>query len=334
MSRDNPEVSVVIPNWNGCHHLRGCLDALQAQTFRDFEILVVDNASTDGSADWILRNQPTARLVERESNGGFAVAVNEGIRSSRGRYIFLLNNDTVVQPRCLEMLVGALERSTYDFAAALMVFDDDPTQVNSAGDIFSISRLIGVQRGALKPTRDYQSPVRVLGASGGAVMYKRAFLDAVGLYDEGFFLLHEDTDINLRALVAGMKCIFVPQAVVRHKVGSSIARQPSAQMSRVATINQFQVLGKDLPGILLPVMYVFWGWHLFRNTVPLRPSKWYLLPTRIGESRERLAIQAEGYRLGRAKRAEVWRRKRVSTLSIVWWLLVGTGLSADRSIPA
>ena len=91
-----PRVSVVIPNWNGLHHLPECTEALAAQSFQDFEIILVDNASTDGSVSWIKQHVPLARVIERPDNGGFATAVNEGIRASQSEFIALLNNDTAV----------------------------------------------------------------------------------------------------------------------------------------------------------------------------------------------------------------------------------------------
>ena len=133
-----------------------------------------------------------------------------------------------------------------------MVFYDDSDRINTAGDYFSLFRMLGMQRGAMRQRARYSAPRRVLGASGGSVVYRRDFFDAVGLYDEDFFILHEDTDINLRALIAGKKCLYVPSAVVRHKVGSSVGRQPSARILMLSSRNQGVVIGKDVPIGLIP----------------------------------------------------------------------------------
>jgi len=323
--QDNPLVSVVIPNWNGLAHFPECIQALRDQTYPNFEIIVSDNDSADGSVEWLQEHAREVAIIRRPNNDGFAAAVNEGIRSAAGDYIYLLNNDTHAEPNCIAELVAALQGSNYDFAASLMVFYDDPSLVNTAGDIFSIPQLLGVQRGALLPADQFQQPVRVLGASGGAVMYRRGFFEVVGPYDEDFFVLHEDTDINLRALIAGQQCVYVPSSVVRHKVGSSVGRKPNALIQRASLRNQYVVLGKDLPDILLPAIAGIWAWYTFRDVLPLRPDKWHLIPLRWSEFRARFAVQREGYSLGRSKRREVWARKTVSTREILQWLRRGTG---------
>lgn len=320
-----PRVTLVIPNWNGAVHFEECLAALRAQEFTDFRTIVVDNASTDGSLEWLRANAPDVEVVARSGNDGFAVAVNEGIRRAGGDYVVLLNNDTAAEPAWLGELVGALDGSDYDFAASLMLFYDEPELVNTAGDVFSLAKLEGRQRGARRDRRGYAEPCRVLGASGGAVAYRRSFFDAVGLFDEDFFVLHEDTDLNLRALIAGMRCLYVPSSVVRHKVGSAVGRGPNPRMRRISTLNQYQVLGKCLPAVLAPLGIVPWAWHAFRNTIPLRPSMWRHIPERMREYAELLAAQREGLRLGLSKRRDVWSRRRVGRLTILRWLLHGVG---------
>ncbi|MDR3685369.1 MAG: glycosyltransferase family 2 protein [Coriobacteriia bacterium] len=320
-----PHVTIVIPNWNGEEHFAECLATLSEQTYTDFDIVVVDNDSSDGSVAWLKEHAPDIQLIERAGNDGFAAAVNDGIRVATGEYIVLLNNDTAAEPAWLETLVDALEASAYDFAASLMLFYDAPELVNTAGDVFSLWHLEGRQRGARKNRSGYTQRQRVLGASGGAVMYRRSFFDAVGLYDEDFFVLHEDTDINLRALIAGMRCVYVPESVVRHKVGSAIKKHPNPRMRRISMRNQFIVLGKNLPAVLAPWAFVSWLWLSFRNTIPLRPAMWRLIPQRVREYQDLLDAQREGLNLGLSKRAEVWSRRRVGRMAVLRWLLSGVG---------
>ena len=157
----------MIPNWNGMVHFPDCVRSLDAQTFKDFRITVVDNASEDDSVAWLRANAPHVRVIARDANDGFAAAVNDGIRAATAEYVVLLNNDTSAEADWLEQLVTGLDSTDYDFAAALMVFFDQPGVVNTAGDYFSLFRMLGMQRGARRRTSNFKEPRRVLGASGG-----------------------------------------------------------------------------------------------------------------------------------------------------------------------
>ena len=325
METGRPQVSIVIPNWNGLAHLPDCFEALGKQSFTDFEVIVVDNASSDAGVDWIRRNAPKARVIERPDNGGFAVAVNAGIRASRGDYVALLNNDTAAHRGWLQGLLDSLASTGYDFAASCMVFHHTPTVVNTAGDIFSMRLLAGAQRGRGRSITEYRRPVRVLGASGGAAMYRRDLFDDVGMFDEGFFVLHEDTDLNLRALIAGKRCVYAPDSIVEHKQGASIDRHPSLEMMKISARNQYAVLGKDMPWPLLPLVVLWWGWLTLRSALPARPSNWNRIPELIGRARQRVPAEFAGFRYGLRQRADVWGRRQVPMLEIVRWVYLGVG---------
>lgn len=318
-------VTVVIPNWNGLAHLPECIEALLGQSYTDFEVVVVDNGSTDDSVAWLREHAAWVRVVERGDNGGFAVAVNEGIRQATGEYVALLNNDTAVDPKWLAELVGALEETGYDAAASLMVFYDEPHLVNAAGDEFVMTHLFGRNRGFGRPVEEYAERVRVLGACAGAALYRTSFFRDVGLFDEAFFLMHEDTDINLRALIAGKRCVYVPSALVRHKFSASIKTQPSDKMQRLLTRNEAFVLAKDLPAVLYPYAFVTLPYRLFRSVVPLRPSQWHRVPGLLRRLPDRIAAQREGRRMGAPKRADVWSRRAVPVHEIVRWMFRGVG---------
>jgi GT2 family glycosyltransferase len=286
----------------------------------------VDNASTDGGVAWTKEHRPEVCVLERSDNGGFAKAVNDGILSSQSEYVALLNNDTAVDAGWLEALVGALdEHPLYDFAASKMLLYYEPGLVNAAGDTFALLGMAGENRGFREPASRYDNMERVLGACAGAALYRRALFAQVGLFDEDFFLMHEDTDFNLRCLIAGKRCLYVPTAQVRHKWRSSIDTEPLPEMTRLLARNTAIVAAKDLPaGMLLPMLST-WGYRAFRNTIPLRPSKWHLLPTLLRRAPELFGAEAEGYRMGLVKRPEVWRLKAVSTREILRWLRKGYG---------
>jgi GT2 family glycosyltransferase len=230
-----PRVSVVIPNWNGLSHLPQCLGAMAAQVFVDFEVILVDNASTDEGVEWVQEHHPEVIVVRRGDNGGFSRAANAGILAARGEYVALLNNDTVVATRWLEALVDALDaHPTYDFAASKMILFHRPDRLNAAGDVYALGRVAGVSRGFGKPLSRYPRMERVLGACAGAALYRRVLFDRVGFFDEDFFLMSEDTDFNLRCLIAGRRCLYVPAAEVSHKVRASVDEKPTWEMRRLA----------------------------------------------------------------------------------------------------
>jgi hypothetical protein len=321
-----PRATVVIPNWNGLDHLPECLGALSAQAFPSFEVLLVDNASSDGSVAWVGKHFPDVRVLKLVDNGGFAGAVNEGILASRGEYVSLLNNDTAVDPGWLAALVEALDsHRDYDVAASQMVLYDDPGRINAAGDVYAFGRLAGGNRGLGRPVSRYAGVDRVLGACAGAALYRRALFNEVGLFDEDFFLMSEDTDFNLRCLIAGKRCLYVPAARVRHKVRASIDAGPQREMMLLGARNEAIVVTKDLPAAALLAVPLLWPYRLARHTFPLRPSKWHLVPMLLRRAPLRVGAELEGARIGWSKRPAVWRLQKVGTGEILRWLLKGSG---------
>ena len=321
-----PKVTVVIPSWNGLAHLPECLAALERQTLRDFEVVIVDNASTDNGVEWVRAHHADVRIDLLPSNRGFAAAVNRGILVARGQFVALLNNDAVPEPRWLEALVDALERRReYSFAASLLVFYADPGRVNAAGDTYDILRLVGRNRGFGRPSHGYREVKRVLGACAGAALYRRTLFAEVGPFDEDFFLMSEDTDFNLRCLVAGKRCLYVPEARVRHKFRASIDAQPEWPMMRLAYRNEAMVAAKDLPAPILVLLPILWPWRLLRETVLRRPESRRSPFLQVRRAPLIARAELSGFRLGVAKRGDVWRRQVASQWQIVRWLVKGTG---------
>jgi hypothetical protein len=221
-----PQVSVIVLNWNGKHLLSECLTALAHQTFEDFEVLLVDNGSTDDSVAFAQKHFPNVRLCALKENLGFTGGNNFGFREARGRYIALLNNDTAVTPGWLEALVKALEsHPEVGFCASKLVFYDDHNCIDTAGDYFSIAGA-GSKIGHLDRAdkREYTEPSFVFGACAGAAIYRKNMLDEIGLLDDDFFLSFEDADLSFRAQLKGYRCLYVPEALVYHKVHATIQK--------------------------------------------------------------------------------------------------------------
>lgn len=220
---DVPLVSVIIPNWNGMKYLPGCLDALRGQTFRDFEVLLIDNGSTDGSAEFVSEKYPETRIISLGSNLGFSRAVNAGVRESRGGIVALLNNDTSAEPGWIESGVRALESNPgAGIIASRVVFMDRPDVIDSAGDEYAPWGAV-FNRGHGRPAdeNEFRTSREIFGMCASAAFIRRAVFDDIGLFEESFFAYYEDLDFNLRARLRGWKCVYTPEAVVRHSYSGS-----------------------------------------------------------------------------------------------------------------
>jgi GT2 family glycosyltransferase len=266
-----PFFSVIILNWNGRHLLGECLDSVRAQTFRDFETIVVDNGSTDGSAGWLKEKWGDGvRLVELPSNHGFAGGNNAGIRCARGRFIVLLNNDTTVDPGWL----SALHEASVRHPEAGM-FTPKILNYYRRDEIDNTGHLIypdGLARGRHRLEKDdgrFDQEGEVLHPSGCAGVYKKEMLDRIGLLDDTFFAYGEDVDLGLRARWAGWSCHYVPEAVVYHKYSATTGKY-SSQKAFLVERNRLWILIKNFPlrEILLSPAYTAYRYAMhFRGIV-------------------------------------------------------------------
>jgi GT2 family glycosyltransferase len=215
-------VSIIIVNWNGINFIGKCLDGLKAQTRRDFSIIMVDNASQDGSLEFVQENYPEVKILAQSENTGFSAANNIALKSVRTEYVALLNNDAVPHPDWLKNLVDALEKDPETgFCASKMLFYDNPEFIDRAGDIYTTAAT-ALLRGRGESSKKFSSQEYVFGACAGAALYRTKMLDEIGLFDEDFFLVYEDVDLSFRAQLRGYRCLYVPEAIVYHHAGSSI----------------------------------------------------------------------------------------------------------------
>jgi GT2 family glycosyltransferase len=243
-------VSIVVVTWNGRHYLDACLAGIAAQEGISAETIVVDNASTDGTAAYLRERYPWVRVVALPQNHGFAGGNNAGVRHARGRFVALLNNDTVAHPGWLRALRDGIdERAGFALAASRIVYMHDPAVIDSAGD--------GMLRwgGAFK--RHHGAPAtlagesrEVFGVCGAACLMPKAIYDELGGFDEDFFASHEDVDLSYRARLLGYRCRYVADAVVRHHGSATLGR-----VSRFAVFhgqrNLEWVYVKNTPGRML-----------------------------------------------------------------------------------
>ena len=217
------------------------------QTFKDFETIVVDNGSTDGSVKFVQESYPEARVVSLPENKGFAGGVNEGIRRAKGEFIFLLNNDTVVDPNCLrELHTAMVKNQEAAILATKMLFYGEDKVINAAGDCFYKDGYAGNIGFKESDIGQYQQSRMVFGACAGAALYRAEMLREIGCFDADFFLFYEDVDVDFRAQLMGYKCLYVPTAIVYH-IHSGTAGRWSPVTTYFTAKNDMNVLVKNMP---------------------------------------------------------------------------------------
>jgi GT2 family glycosyltransferase len=215
-------LSIVIPNWNGKQFLQTCFDALRRQTYSQMEILLVDNASTDGSQAFVREHYPEVQLIELPENRGFTGACNTGIERSRGEYICLLNNDTEVDPGWAQAVVDAFAQhpDVGSVAGKMLLFSQRDT-LHTAGDYFTTDGRPGNRGVWQRDEGQYDQEAYVFSACGGSSVYRKAMLDQIGLLDDDFFFLLEDVDLGWRAQLSGWRCLYTPNAIVYHHLSAT-----------------------------------------------------------------------------------------------------------------
>jgi GT2 family glycosyltransferase len=245
-------VSIVIPNWNGKHFLKDCLDSLVTQTYKELEIIVVDNGSKDGSIEFLQEHYPQVRVPRFDKNTGFSVAVNRGIRESKGEFVALINNDTVVDALWVEELVKGLNgHPEVGSVGCKMLAYDDHTLLDGVGDGYRRGGLPGRIGHREKDTGLFDQERYILGACGGAAMYRRSLFVDIGLFDEDYFAYLEDVDMGLRAQSAGYKCLYIPTAKIYHLGCGTTGSGYSPLVVRLSAQNNFNTIIKNIPGPLL-----------------------------------------------------------------------------------
>lgn len=259
-------MSVIILNHNGKEYIEECIDSVLRQTYRNMEIIVVDNGSTDGSPEIIKEKFiDKIRLIENKNNLGFAEGNNIGISSAKGIYIALLNNDAFADNNWLDELVSSARRSDSNFGmwASKILFYDNRNIIDTAGHLIYPD---GLNRGRGKgelDRRQYDMEEEVFFPSGCAALYSKSMLDQIGLFDPDFFAYGDDTDIGLKARIAGWKCLYVPAAIVYHRSSATTGRY-SPLKAYLVERNRVWILIKYFPVryLLISPLYTFFRFIL------------------------------------------------------------------------
>jgi GT2 family glycosyltransferase len=241
-------VSIIIVNWNGKHLLEECLSSIEIQVFLDFEILVVDNGSTDGSKEYLREKFPHIRLIELNENQGFAGPNNLAFKKASGQFVATINNDLTLDPSWLDLLLRKLESETTCFAVQGKILKaDQPETIDTCG--LGI-RPCGAARnlahnknqdGFLLQTRP------VFSVSAGAALYRKSMLKELSYFDSTYFAYYEDLDLGWRARLKGWHSLLVPEATAYHKVHGTSAMVPGDFLWFLSERNRLRTLVKNLP---------------------------------------------------------------------------------------
>ncbi len=241
-------VSVVVVSWDGLDQLTRCLPSLMASLRLvpgESEVFVVDNGSSDGTAEYVAATYPSVRLIRNSANRGFGAANNQAFARASGRFIATLNNDTVVDERWLVELLAAIEPdAAVGSVSAQMRFLDWPEVINTTG--IEVDRL-GIARDRLdgEPVSASETtPTEVFGACAGAAVYRAELLEGLRGFDESFFAYYEDVDLAWRARRAGWRCRYVPTAVVFHEYSATTRRIPRLKTYLIAR-NRIWMVAKN-----------------------------------------------------------------------------------------
>lgn len=256
------QVTIIIPNYNGKHFMKPCLDSLERQTCKDFEILVVDNASSDGSTEYMKEMYPAIRCISLDQNYGFSRAVNEGIRAARTPYVILLNNDTTVDEQYVEEMLKAIRKSGRIFSvSSKMIQMYHPDLIDSAGDLYT---LLGwsVCRGTGRPVSNYTEPDEIFTACAGAAIYRRSVFEKIGYFDESHFAYLEDIDIGYRARIYGYRNMYCPTALVFHVGSGTSGSKYNSFKVRLSARNSVYLNYKNMPlaQLILNFLPLALGW--------------------------------------------------------------------------
>ena len=248
-----PDVTIVIPNYNGIAYLGACLRSVEKQEGVSAEVLIVDNGSTDGSQEYIRTEFPACRLICLEKNYGFCRAVNEGFRYAGSEYVILLNNDTEIEPDFALRLLTSIQKDRKRFSCqACMIQYHDHSKMDDAGDFYCVLGW-GMARGKGRPVENYRSGQKIFSSCAGAAIYRKSLTERLGGFDEAHFAYLEDMDLSYRAKLAGYYHWYEPEAKVYH-VGSGTSGSRYNHFKVVHSAgNNLYLIYKNMPLIQIIV---------------------------------------------------------------------------------
>jgi GT2 family glycosyltransferase len=220
-------ISIIILNWNGSECITECVESVEKTIYKNIEIIIVDNASTDDSLEKIKNNFPDVHLIELKENIGYAAGNNRGFQKAQGEFIATLNNDTVVDPKWLSQPIAFLEndKTIGIIACRQMKYNDH--EIIDCLYSYPLRSLLFQPMGSGKKYSSkelYSQPGFVLGAGGASAIYRKKLLDELDGFDERYYSYHEESDLCMRAFLSGWKCMYAPSSIVYHRGSFSYNR--------------------------------------------------------------------------------------------------------------
>ena len=261
MNLNRVETSVIIVNWNGQHLLNDCLTSLKNQAYQNFEVILVDNGSTDDSIPFVQKNFPWVRILKLDKNYGFGNGNNRGFEISNGKYIVFLNNDTIVDKFWVFELAKILDRNPeVGFCSSKMLVYDKKNIIDSIG-IGYLKSGVGYKIGWLEVDNgQYDNIKYIFGACCGASIFRRSVLEDTGLFDPLINTYNDDIDLSFRAQLKGYRCYFASKAKVLHR-GSATAGYKSELNTYLSQRNFEIVWLKNVPIQILVSQFILHWLH-------------------------------------------------------------------------
>jgi GT2 family glycosyltransferase len=291
---------VIIASHTGRQHLQRCLPALLADDYPRFRVIVVDNASTDGTAEFVEQEYPSVKVIRNESNFGFGRASNVGAAHAPGEYLAFLNQDAVVAPGWLASSVVALEgQPEAALATPQILVLAHPDSINACGNQSHYTGL-SFCRGAGQPAGSFTKLEKVNAVSGAAFVMRKDVFEQLGGFDEDFFMYMEDIDLSWRARLAGYSCLYVPDATVYHDYALTFGPRKTYYQERNRWLMLLKILRWKTIALLLPALllseFITWGWIVLRDARNIsnkaKAYGWIVRNRRVvGESRRQVQAQ-------------------------------------------
>ena len=219
----NKLVSIIIVNWNGKKWLKNCFDSINEQSYKNIEVIFVDNNSIDDSAEYVTNNWPKTIIVNNNTNSGFAEGNNLGLKHAKGELIYLLNNDTMLEKSCVEELVAFINgNKKIASVQSKMIQLNNNKKLDVVGSYWtSTGFLYHYGAGGDASKKMYNTPLPVYSNKGASMMLRRSVVDKVGLFDSDFWCYYEEGDLCARFWLAGYECWYCPEAVMYHAGGGT-----------------------------------------------------------------------------------------------------------------
>ncbi len=250
------QISIIVLNWNGKLYLNDCLASIYNQSYKDFEVIFVDNASTDDSVNFIKKNYPRAKIIQNKENYGFAKGNNIGMKQAKGEFILILNADTKLDNDFLKEIIKPMKNSKVGMVSSKIILKDS-RKIDSIGLKMMVS-------GLAKDIKNEDEAKNIIAPCGGAALYRRKMLEDIKLngqyFDEDYFLYSEDLDLGLRAILRGWKAAYAKKAKVLH-IHSAATKKTTTYNQLLSHRNNLWTIMKDFPTSILikyiiPVLFI------------------------------------------------------------------------------